>query len=309
MLHITGTTRIQKMTKFITASVLCIGGLYSVYTAIKQSEQLYNNRIQGLLEGFNNSHILKMARHAPLIAHGGGINQYLYTNSAEAVADSLNRGFSFIELDLCITSDGHILAAHDWKHFRTLTGSNNGSRSPLSLPAALKLKISKAQLRPLSGDNINEIMSTNQDFILVTDKITNFELLLREIPFPDRMIVEVFSPLEYERALKAGVKYPAFCICHPAALQQACIYEYPFVTIDASLFLQHIDTMQQLHKKKVCIMVYGTEQLDTRKFAQKYIGSAASLIYTGNIEPQELNNRPIPSPRRRHECQAEIMFL
>lgn len=55
-------------------------------------------------------------------------------------------------------------------------------------------------------------METNRDFILVTDKIADYELLLKEIPFPERMIVEVFSPEDYLKALKSGIRYPAYCI-------------------------------------------------------------------------------------------------
>lgn len=58
------------------------------------------------------------------IAHGGGIRQFTYTNSKEAVGDSLGRGFKFIEIDMIKTADNHIIGGHDWNHFAKITKLN-----------------------------------------------------------------------------------------------------------------------------------------------------------------------------------------
>jgi len=61
-----------------------------------------------------------------LIAHaGGGINGLKYTNSLEAMEQSIEHGFKMVELDLLISSDGRIVAVHDWKTFHEMTNSNN----------------------------------------------------------------------------------------------------------------------------------------------------------------------------------------
>ena len=53
------------------------------------------------------------------IAHaGGGINGLTYTNSVNAIEQSILNNFKLIELDLLITEDKMIIASHDWKSFR-----------------------------------------------------------------------------------------------------------------------------------------------------------------------------------------------
>lgn len=268
--------------------ILCLlaaAGIYSAWNALSNSKQRYKTELAAALESRGDD-IRRF--HQPdsgnLIAHGGGVGAYLYTNSAEAFADSRARGFSFVEFDLLVTADRHLLAAHDWGMFRQFTGSRS---TPGTLADALQLRINGNQT-PLSGGMIHELMLQHPEMVLVTDKISDFELLLQEIPLPQRMIVEVFSPQDYVRALKAGIWYPAFCISHSIALQQAIEHQYPLITISAGLFLEHLDTMRQLHQQKVCIMVYGTEELNCSQFIREHLGTSASLIYTSTVSPSDL---------------------
>lgn len=51
----------------------------------------------------------------PLVAHAGGaIYGYKLTNSLEALEESYNNGFKLIEMDFEWTSDGEVVAIHDW---------------------------------------------------------------------------------------------------------------------------------------------------------------------------------------------------
>lgn len=53
-----------------------------------------------------------------LIAHaGGGIDGVKYTNSKEALLQSIDTGYRLIEIDLLVSSDGEILGAHDWERY------------------------------------------------------------------------------------------------------------------------------------------------------------------------------------------------
>lgn len=50
-----------------------------------------------------------------LIAHAGGIIKgVMYTNSLEAINNSYNKGFRYIELDFNWTNDGELVLIHDW---------------------------------------------------------------------------------------------------------------------------------------------------------------------------------------------------
>ena len=48
------------------------------------------------------------------IAHGGGVNTFSLTNSKEAIVDSIENGFKYIEVDLLETKDGKLVGGHDW---------------------------------------------------------------------------------------------------------------------------------------------------------------------------------------------------
>jgi glycerophosphoryl diester phosphodiesterase len=59
--------------------------------------------------------------HQPLIAHAGGhIYGYKYTNSLEALENSYNNGFRFIELDFDWTQDNQIVLIHDWNGIKII---------------------------------------------------------------------------------------------------------------------------------------------------------------------------------------------
>lgn len=279
-------SHIKYVSRYIIIGSLLLSALFSIIKAIRNSQVQYQTELNSLLTE-HKAAIRKFhtTGQGHFIAHGGGINQYLYTNSKEAVENALSKGFRFIELDLQKTNDSHLLAAHDWKHFGRLTGQ---SGIPANLDDALKLKINGGQ-SPLSGKKIHELLRQYPDWYLVTDKITDFDLLLREIPRPERMIVEVFSPQDYIRALKAGVHYPAFSVPHQAALRQACVHGYPMIAIGAELFLNNIETMRQLHRKGVCIMVFGTEAVNLARFVEEHAGTAASMFYISTEPPATLS--------------------
>lgn len=140
------------------------------------------------------------------IAHAGGvISKNTYTNSKEAVLNSLQNGFKYIELDLLVTKDNHIIAAHDWSF---ITKKNNNI--PLTLNEVANIYKNK-NMTLLTGKDIHELMLKNKDWIIITDKIKDFSLLEREIPVKNRIIVEVFNKFDYAVCLWKGFT-PAYSL-------------------------------------------------------------------------------------------------
>ena len=139
------------------------------------------------------------------------------------------------------TADKKLLAAHDWGSFNKLVNLNQELSQNFTSNQLKQLKI-RGKYTPMTGDDLRMIMEDNPDFILITDKIKNYELLLKEIPFSERMIVEVFSPTDYLKALRSGVLYPAYCVWSPSHLEVAKRYRFPIVTMDANLFFNHNET-------------------------------------------------------------------
>lgn len=132
------------------------------------------------------------------IAHAGGeIEGYLYTNSKEAIEHALTCGIRYIELDLVVTSDNFLVAAHDWEFFRRITNTPPYTAQPLSKQQFIQAKIYN-KFTPLTADDIIDILYKYPDLILVTDKISDPNILHPYFAnYANRVIVECFSDNDY----------------------------------------------------------------------------------------------------------------
>lgn len=98
------------------------------------------------------------------IAHAGGsVYRYMYSNSIEAVENSLRHNFKYIELDLSITSDSQLVAWHDWNFEWT------------EIPTHQQFMERKIYglFTPIDYPRIDSIMTFNPQLSLVTDKISD----------------------------------------------------------------------------------------------------------------------------------------
>ena len=223
------------------------------------------------------------------IAHGGGVGEYVYTNSREAVLDSLARGFRFIELDLMVTADGFLVGAHDWPGFRRMVGASEG-KEPLTRAEILALK-DKWKCTPLFAEDICHLMERNPSMVLVTDKIQDFERLTGEIPHADRMVVEAFSPHDYLQALRAGFRHVALTVSVLYDLQQAEKYNVSGIVLYAPLMEKSpeaLELVKRLHAKGCCVTVHGSIVSDKPEFVRTHLGRNISRIYTDTWSPKNL---------------------
>ena len=134
------------------------------------------------------------------IAHAGGkINNEIYTNSKEALDLSYKKGFRLFELDIIKTKDGKYIAAHDWDHWKEITGYNGDT--PVTNEEFLKHKIFN-QFSPLDMKGINQWFSEHKDAILITDKINEPKLFSEAFKFKKRLMMELFTM----EAVKEGIQ-------------------------------------------------------------------------------------------------------
>ncbi len=214
------------------------------------------------------------------IAHAGGVYPFMYSNCRESVEDSLQRGFKFIELDLLKTDDGSLVAGHDRAMLSLLTGSLCGLPGRLLSLDVARLKIA-GQYTVLTGKDIYELMQQNPEMILLTDKVTDYELLYAEIPLPQRMIVECFSVQDVERARAAGFVHTAFCVSSLHHLQQAQQLGLQMLTVNLQDVLSHagmLPLLAELHRQGVCIMAYGFAA-DNPYLLENWLGRYFSKFY------------------------------
>ncbi|PTO51053.1 hypothetical protein CWN94_23315 [Vibrio splendidus] len=222
-----------------------------------------------------------------LIAHaGGGINGLKYTNSLEAMEQSIEHGFKMIELDLLISSDGRIVAVHDWKTFHEMTNSNNtGSISSKEFES----KIIYDKYKTLNISTAIDILDEN-DVVLVTDKIKNISLLSKYIIDKNKSIIEVFSTDKYNEAIELGFNNVALNIDlnTPFILEWIDLNKIKAVTYRGdnlgSLGSEYKKAIE-LSNMGVSSMIYSTNDLDLDGIKASGIGNFA--LYVDFVLPSD----------------------
>jgi glycerophosphoryl diester phosphodiesterase len=131
-----------------------------------------------------------------LIAHAlGGIEGNIYTNSLEALEYNYEAGHRVFEIDLSVTSDNVVVAAHDWETFSVLTGFEG-------IPSyeQFKLQLIDSKYHTLSLSDVVDFMERHSDMYMVCDKLQqNTEIIASAIVedtkktpgLIDRFIIEV----------------------------------------------------------------------------------------------------------------------
>ena len=146
------------------------------------------------------------------IAHaGGGLGENVYTNSFEAMQNSVENGMEYLEIDLSFTSDGELVCIHDWgKTFEQLFGQKS---ERVSLVEFEKLVQNKKEFTICTLDTLVDWLENNKKIKIVTDiKDTNFNLnglkLIKESfdEYADRIIPQIYNPEDYNAVKELGYK-------------------------------------------------------------------------------------------------------
>lgn len=196
-----------------------------------------------------------------LVAHAGGwIDNRVYTNSREAVERSIKQGRKYVEIDIIETSDGHYVAAHDWKLVNKMLGKERSK--PLSLNEFKNAKLYD-KYTTMSIKDVAELMEKYPDWYLLTDKIRDIDYLKENLYYPDRMIVQTFGLLGYFKALKLGFKYPVLRL---KGGRRGIKEIYKFfmdwgnikgVILGEKSFNKNKDYIGKLHNNGVSVILYG----------------------------------------------------
>jgi glycerophosphoryl diester phosphodiesterase len=232
-----------------------------------------------------------------VIAHaGGGLLQagskgefkpIRYSNSLEAVEQSIADGKKLIEFDLLTTLDGELVAGHDWPRvkallkFQGITERQHHDSSPLSF-AEFSLLRQQSAIKPLDLAQIDVIFKAHPELILVTDKTDNFPKLVQGFAFPERLIVECFSLYQCQRAKRYGIVNTALNIQlnNPDIvnyLQRNQISMVTFRGVEQHNTLEY-ERAKAIFNAGIVTLVYTSG--DDLAYLQQHIGVTASAIYT-----------------------------
>ena len=150
------------------------------------------------------------------IAHAGGrIDGYTYTNSLEAVNHAIECGIEVVELDLCLTKDSVLVAAHDWPHFHKISGYV-GDTMPIMAADFCNRRIF-GKYHPLTKEMIDSLMQQYPSLCLMTDKISDPNVLC-QFQYRERIMVEAFSIDDYYKLDTMGY-YKVFYSASPKSYQ------------------------------------------------------------------------------------------
>ncbi|MBA1339039.1 MAG: Glycerophosphoryl diester phosphodiesterase [Pelagibacterales bacterium] len=241
--------------------------LFSLFFLTKKKEFKYDENILNLLK--NNEY--KYIAHA-----GGGINNVTYTNSVEAVSQSIERGFKLIEIDLMETTDGIFVGVHDWLSFKKMSNSLSIDINAISYKEFKKKKLLN-KYKPITVEEINKIFHINKDLILITDKSNNFKKILKDFKFDhSRIIVEIFGKKNYFKAIKLGITNPMFSAYHK---------DYDFIIkndiklVAASIkdIKNHKEIYRNLIKKNIIVFAYTA---NGGSFVNENFGKLFTSVYT-----------------------------
>ena len=226
------------------------------------------------------------------IAHAGGvIDSCVYTNSLEALKHSVEKGYKFIELDFAFTSDSVLVAAHSWEKFNAITGCGHLGDS---VPAYDDFKSRKIHDRytPISAKEANAFFERNTGVFLVTDKVSNPDILRVYFPgLKERMVVEAFSYSHYEQLRSEGY-FRVLYSCMAEDLTNALLKHmvlndlYPGYKIEwLALHTTGFDDAMFKILDRYCdfsIALFTVDNLDS--IPEGYRGRS-KMIYTNFIQP------------------------
>lgn len=255
-----------------------------------------------LSKKFHNN-LIKSDYTTSFIAHaGGGIDGKAYTNSLEALNNSVNNSFKLIELDLLVTDDNKIVAQHDFKILEKVCKKNffydeeKKKRKKILYKEIINCnKIFDNKYTLLKENQIIDIFENNKELILVTDKIDNYKLINKKFKFQDRLIVEVFTIQDYFRAKFSGIKNPMFLFTDG---RRNILYSFflniKLVSISTANVKKYENFLKYLFRNKVSIFSFSSNSLE---FNQKYIGKSITGVYTdfwsiNNFSCTEINKNP-----------------
>lgn len=232
------------------------------------------------------------SQHEPqLIAHAcGQLDGYNYTNSVEALENSIKNGYKFIEVDLLLTSDSIPVGCHTWEEWNEIIGSPEmGGMEPSFEDFSAKLLYGK--YKPVTCTDIVYYLENFPDWTLVLDKLDDVDILEYYLgDFKDRILVECFSEYAYKslrlsgfRPMLAGYRdelHKLFAYSLESMVQGEAPVDYITWGFGGDL---------QMLRKYECLMPFKVAGCtsDDEWYIYNYIVDDVDLVYTNSIIPRK----------------------
>ena len=215
------------------------------------------------------------------IAHaGGGFKSKTYTNSKPAVLNAVKNGFKLIELDLLVTPDKDIIAAHDWNSFYNLCRKILNPSELISVSSYEEFHkcSSQSEMKLINQWWLKNFLDKNQDILIVTDQIQDFKFLHTKFSaYDDRFIVEAHSILGYLTA-KQYFPYAALTFNDGRRYKYFTnFFNIKYIIIKSGLLSKYKSHLNKLIKKGTIVMMHTSND---EKFINENLDVYVSMFYT-----------------------------
>lgn len=223
-----------------------------------------------------------------LIAHAlGGLQGCSYTNSREAFLENYARGFRVFEVDLLTTSDGALVAKHDW----------DVEKRKLSLQEFMTARV-QGRFTPLNLDDVLILLRDHGDASLVLDIKDRFYPVLTEVVeraghLDPNLLRRIIPQLYSERDLTWALRcYPFPSLIYTLYFTQATDDEVVrFVKQSGVRVVTMSDTryrpelVRRLAEQKALVYVHTINALEK---AVGYRAEGVHGVYTDFLAPGDL---------------------
>lgn len=227
-----------------------------------------------------------------IIHAGGAVDGVVGTNSLEALNESYQKGYRFLELDFVMSSDGIPVCLHDWSPVHS---SSLGS-TPISAEKFLKVKILD-RFTSLTIDTLAMWMSEHTDAYIITDVKDDNIAALRTIAktHPEimpRLIPQIYQYHEYApvRALGySNIIFTLYALPRYEDKVHATNYNLSFakknsllaITMDVEIITDHPFLVTRYNRAEVPLFIHTVNGKDEK---QTLYEKGISCIYTDFAE-------------------------
>ena len=217
-------------------------------------------------------------------------NEYDYTNSKEALENTLSEGNRIIEVDFHYTSDGTLVCGKAWGDLY-LDGKQMTPGESISLSDYLQCKVLD-KFTVLTFDDVAQYMRQYQDMIVVTDTketdINTYKMIASTYPdLVDRFVVQIYHASEYDAVKKAGFPYIIYTLyeTEDSERTQAALLKASKKPLVGFTFHTDLITDQQfmsiMEKTNTPLFVHTVNE---ESKIEEYLSSGISAIYTDRTD-------------------------
>lgn len=263
--------------------------------------------ISGLLWEYDQQAQVPSFNEYRIVAHGlGGLpNEKRVTNSIDALEENYQKGTRIFEVDLIETSDGYIVARHDWLNYLydmlEQTQPTAGEECILTLEEFKNMTINK-HYQPATLDDLLELMKKYPDIYLVTDTKTTtaedtirvFEKIVSSVKETDANLLSRIYPQIYNQESYHALKevYPFENILYTVYYETAPRQEILDFSIQHGIagivmpdYYYTQDFVSQIAEAGIDVYVHTVNDLEAIK---NYLSSSVTGIYSDYIGESDL---------------------